>query len=649
MKTVIKFSFIALLYFVTSCSQPDNQPNILFIMSDDHAAHAISSYGSLVNKTPNIDRLATEGMRFDQMMVTNSICAPSRATLLSGKFNHQNGFLQNGYSFDGSQQTFPKLLQEAGYETAIIGKWHLKSEPTGFDHYNVMPGHGRFYDCWFKEKGKTWRDGVAGGEVIEGYLTDVITDLSIDWLEGRQTDKPFCLMVHHKAPHSPHHPDSIHADMYKNEVLIEPATLYDDWATRSAALNMTEYSKIADCNYPEYKDLVESIPNVNERTKIMYQAYMKGYLRLVASLDENIGRLLDYVDQAGLKDNTIVIYTSDNGFFLGDHGFYNKMWMYEEALRIPMIVRYPKEIKAGSSNDLMVQNIDFAPTFLDYAGANIPSDLQGLSFRDILRGKNPKDWRDKIYYHYYEGYEIPEQFGIRTKTDKLVCFPASGDQPYWELFDLENDPQELSNIYNKLESTGIQKDLKEELDNIRIHYGDTSDMNVSGTRFIEIEHKAKGQPVNLKFPNSPKYPGGSNLPLTDGIINHVSPRWAFDYDKWLGFEVDDLDALIDLGEPVMLKQISVRFLDKLDSWIFPPEEVQISISSDGEEFINLTVQLDKERAEGGVAFIHHFTALTNNSSVRFIRVYAKNVAICPDWHPGDGGKAWMFVDEIIIE
>ena len=288
MNFISKLSFIALLYFASSCNQLDNQPNILFIMSDDHAAHAISAYGSLVNKTPNIDRLATEGMRFDQMMVSNSICAPSRATLLTGKFNHQNGFLQNGYSFDGSQQTFPKLLQEAGYETAIIGKWHLKSEPTGFDHYNVMPGHGRFYDCWFKEKGKTWRDGVAGGEVIEGYLTDVITDLSIDWLKNRKSDKPFCLMVHHKAPHSPHHPDSTHANMYEDVVLPEPATLYDDWATRSEAENMTEFSKIADCNYPEYKDLVESIPDLGERTRIMYQEYMKGYIRLVASLDENI-------------------------------------------------------------------------------------------------------------------------------------------------------------------------------------------------------------------------------------------------------------------------------------------------------------------------------------------------------------------------
>ncbi|MBT3243196.1 MAG: sulfatase [Bacteroidetes bacterium] len=648
MNFISKLSFIALLYFASSCNQLDNQPNILFIMSDDHAAHAISAYGSLVNKTPNIDRLATEGMRFDQMMVSNSICAPSRATLLTGKFNHQNGFLQNGYSFDGSQQTFPKLLQEAGYETAIIGKWHLKSEPTGFDHYNVMPGHGRFYDCWFKEKGKTWRDGVAGGEVIEGYLTDVITDLSIDWLKNRKSDKPFCLMVHHKAPHSPHHPDSTHANMYEDVVLPEPATLYDDWATRSEAENMTEFSKIADCNYPEYKDLVESIPDLGERTRIMYQEYMKGYIRLVASLDENIGRLLNHVDQAGLKEKTIVIYTSDNGFFLGDHGFYNKMWMYEEALHIPMIVRYPKEIKAGSSNDLMVQNIDFAPTFLDYAGANIPPDIQGLSFRTILNGKNPKDWRDKIYYHYYEGYEIPEQFGIRTKTDKLVCFPNSGDQPYWELFDLENDPQELNNIYNQA-STGVQKDLMEDLNTLRKQYGDTLDLSGSNTRFIQIENTAKGQALKLKYPNSPKYPGGSDHPLTDGIINHVSPRWAFDYSKWVGFEVNDLDALLDFGESVMLNKVSVRFLDKLDSWIFPPETVQISVSSDGKKFIDLPVKLDKERAEGGVAFIHHFNAETNNLSVRFIRVYAKNVAICPGWHPGDGGKAWMFVDEIIIE
>jgi len=241
----------SLPFLMASCGESGARPNMIFIMSDDHAAHAIGCYGSKINKTPNIDRLAGGGMRFERMMVTNSICAPSRATLLTGQFNHENGFLQNGYSFDGGQQTFPKLLQRAGYETAIVGKWHLKSEPTGFDYYNVIPGHGRFFDCPFKQKGKVWRDGVSGGEEVEGYLTDVITDLSIDWIENRRSKKPFCLMVHHKSPHEPHHSDEKHARMYDDVEIPEPATLYDGWETRRAAAGATGNSRMADCNYPQ--------------------------------------------------------------------------------------------------------------------------------------------------------------------------------------------------------------------------------------------------------------------------------------------------------------------------------------------------------------------------------------------------------------
>jgi len=636
-------------FFLSSCQQFLDRPNILFIMSDDHAAHAISCYGSKINNTPNIDRLAKEGMRFNKMMVTNSICAPSRATLLTGKFNHKNGFLQNGYSFEGEQQTFPKLLQQAGYETAIIGKWHLKSEPTGFDYYNVIPGQGRFFDCRFKEKGKTWRDGVSGGIETKGYLTDVVTDISINWLENRKATKPFCLMVHHKAPHAPHDSDEKHAQMYNDVEIPEPQTLYDDWENRLPAATVTGNSKIADCNYPEYAEFVSQYTGHKERTKEMYQIYMKGYLRLVASLDDNIGRLVNYIDSNNLKENTIVIYTSDNGFFLGDHGFFNKMWMYEESLHIPLIVRYPKEIQPRTENNDMVQNIDFAPTFLDYADAKLRGDMHGQSFRTLLRGSTPDDWRDQIYYHYYEGYDVPEQYGVRTKTHKLVCYSEFKNTKYWELFDLINDPLEMDNVYSNPTYSDILKDLKKALAELRIQYDDTEEVRASKQKFHKIEHLAIGCPVSLKYLPSPRYKGGSKSPLTDGIVNNISPSWSFYYDKWLGFEVEDLDATIDLQKLKKVNQISIRFLEKLDSWIFPPTEVNVQVSSDGRSFTKINTKNVKKRYEGGIAYLHLNIGYVDSKPVRYVRVQAKNMAICPDWHPGAGGKAWLFIDEIMVE
>ncbi|MBI9016483.1 MAG: sulfatase-like hydrolase/transferase [Phycisphaerae bacterium] len=624
------------------------QPNIIFIMSDDHASGAISCYGSKINKTPNIDKLAAEGMRFDAMTITNAICAPSRATLLTGKYNHKNGFLQNGYSFNGDQQTFPKLLQAAGYQMAIVGKWHLKSQPTGFDYYSVIPGHGKFFDCKFKETGRPWRDGVAGGEIVKGYLTDVITDKSINWLKGRDQSKPFCLMVHHKAPHEPHEPDARHADMYADIDIPEPDTLYDDWSTRLAAGSASGFSQIANCNYPEYEELVKKYPDAKERTKVMYQAYIKGYLQLVASLDDNIGRLLQYIDSSDLKDNTIVVYTSDNGFFLGNHGFYNKMWFYDQALYVPLIVRYPQEVKAGSVNNDMVQNIDFAPTFLDYAGVQIPADLQGRSMRALLGGQSDAKWRDKVYYHYYEGYDIPEQYGIRTKTHKLICYPNFKDELYWELFDLVKDPAELVNIYDQDQYAQIQKQLHADLVQLRQHYGDNNEVHGPKTKTSEVKNLAQGCPVQLKYPCSPKYPGGSENALTDGIINNVSPRWAFYYDKWMGFESTHLGATIDLKKMHNVKAIKTRFLDKADSWIFAPDAVRIYVSDDGEHYYEINVELNRQRTEGGLAYINIYQG-SPIQAIRYVRVMARNIEVCPDWHPGAGQPAWMFIDEIIVE
>ncbi|NLF08509.1 MAG: sulfatase [Pirellulaceae bacterium] len=436
-------------------------PNIVFIMSDDHAAHALRCYGNKIISTPNIDRLAGQGMRFTMALGVHSLCAPSRAVLLTGKHSHLNGMTGNFTRFDGAQQTFPKLLQAAGYETAIVGKWHLGyAPPTGFDYYKIMRGQGAYYDCKFLETGKDWH-------IEKGYLTNVITDTSIDWLKNRRSDKPFCLMVHHKAPHGPYDHELRHAKLFEDLTIPEPDTLYDDWSTRDP-LRTGKYppSKMLDGSWPRenYQPFLDSVPNDRRaRISLLYQMLFKDYFRLVVSLDENVGRLLDYLDQAGLNENTIVIYTSDNGFFLGEHGLYNKMWMYEESLKLPLIVRYPGVVKPGSVNDDLVCNLDFASTFLDFAGAEVPADMQGKSIRPLLLGERPADWRQSVYYHYHGAYDMPEHYGLRTKTHKLIHFPKYGDGNYWELFDLDNDPRELHNIYDNPAQAERVAELKAEL------------------------------------------------------------------------------------------------------------------------------------------------------------------------------------------
>ena len=441
----------------------DGQPNILFIMADDHCLQAMGCYGSKTMKTPHLDRLAQQGMRFTHMTATNSLCAPSRAVLLTGKYSHINGLRSNGIEFDGSQQTFPKLLKEVGYETAIVGKWHLKTEPQGFDYYNVMPGQGRFIDCPLKEKGKPWTDGGKGGTVHKGYLTDVISNISIDWLDNhRNRQKPFCLMVHHKAPHGPHDPAPRHRALFKDETIPEPPTLLDDYSGRAPETiqGKLQSSRMAICRYPQYREEIARFKGDHAKaTRHMYQAFMKGYLRLVASLDENVGRLLDHLDQSGLSRNTVVIYTSDNGFFNGEHGFFNKMWMYEPSLHMPLLVRHPGLAKQGSKCDELISMVDMAPTILDLAGARIPKDMQGASIKPLLQGKN-STWRDAVYYHYYKAYNVPEQYGVRTRTHKLVYYPKLDEKHRWELFDLQKDPQEMHNLHNMAEHRQIAMELR---------------------------------------------------------------------------------------------------------------------------------------------------------------------------------------------
>ncbi len=456
---------------LSSCMSPgrgeggSKRPNIIFIMSDDHAAHALSCYGSRINKTPHLDRLAREGMRFDHCYATNSLCAPSRATILTGKYNHINGLLDNRVIFDGRQETFPKILRRHGYQTAMIGKWHLKSTPTGFDYWNVLPGQGRYHDPVLIEMGER--------KVVKGYVTDLLTDFAIDFLDKkRDPNKPFLMMLHHKAPHRNWQPDKKHAHLYDNVEIPTPPTFDDDHSHRASPARTCDMSILRTLTVNDVKAPFPKGLTPHQLKVWKYERFIKDYLRCIASVDENVGRLLDYLDRSGLAENTMVVYTSDQGFFLGDHGWFDKRFFYEESDRMPLLIRFPGRVKPGSVNKDLVSNVDFAPTFLDVAGAPIPPDMQGRSFKPLLFGEHPAGWRKSFYYHYYEfpaEHKVRRHYGVRTDRYKLIYYYRIGE---WELFDLKKDPQELRSVYGDPAYADVQRRLKAELKRLRKELGD---------------------------------------------------------------------------------------------------------------------------------------------------------------------------------
>ena len=430
-------AFLPALCAALVIASADDRPNILFIMTDDHAAHAISCYGSKVNTTPHLDRLAAGGMIFKNAFVTNSICTPSRATILTGKYSHLNGTPVFN-RFDGSQPTVAKMLQAAGYHTGMIGKWHLGSDPTGFDRWIVLPGQGVYHDPDFL---------IPEGRVsTKGYVTDIITDLGLRFLDTRPADKPFFLMLHHKAPHRPWDPDEKHRAQFADKDIPEPATLFDDYTTRPAALPENKQTIARDLTARDLKLAPPAGLTGDALIHWKYQRYMRDYLACVASVDDNIGRVLDYLDARDLAKNTLVIYTSDNGFFLGDHGLFDKRFMYEPSLRVPLIIRWPGVTKPGSTTDAMALNLDYAETFLDAAREKIPADMQGSSLVPLLKGELPDDWRTQFYYRYYHDpgdHNTRAHYGLRTATEKLIYY---WKQDACEFFDLRSDPDELHNI-----------------------------------------------------------------------------------------------------------------------------------------------------------------------------------------------------------
>jgi arylsulfatase A-like enzyme len=462
-------------------------PNILFIFTDDHASQALSAYGHKLNliQTPNLDRIAKEGALFQRCLVPNSICGPSRAVIQTGKYSHINGFVRNGNRFDGSQPTFPKMLQGAGYQTAVIGKWHLETDPTGFDHWHILPGQGIYYNPPM----------IRDGERVkhEGYTTDLITDFSIQWLRERDKSKPFMLMAQHKAPHREWAPALRHLGWNGDRVFPEPETLFDDYSGRGRAereQDMTlaktftprdskmeappylneEQRKAWDAYYvPRNQAFVESDLSGDDLVRWRYQRYMHDYLGTILAVDESVGRLLDYLDEEGLAENTLVVYASDQGFYLGEHGWFDKRWIYEESLTTPMLARWPGTIPAGQTVTAMTSVIDLPETFLEVAGVPIPDDMQGRSLMPLLQGETPADWRTSFYYHYYEfpgAHDVRRHYGVVTDRYKLFHF-YEPEMNYWTLIDNQADPHELTNVYDDPKYADIRGRLHDELSQLR--------------------------------------------------------------------------------------------------------------------------------------------------------------------------------------
>jgi len=479
------------------------RPNIIFIMSDDHASAAVSAYNSRISKilpTPNIDRLAVQGAILNACYATNSISTPSRAAILTGQYSQKNGVYTLSDKLDTNKLTLAKILQKSGYTTAMVGKWHLVTEPKGFDDYACLIGQGIYYNPPLIEKNRT--DGVdfekSKGTPYIGHCTDVITQRAIEWLEKRDSKKPFFLMCHFKAPHRPWQPAEKYKHLLDNITIPEPENLYDNYETRGSYTDSLTMS----LEYMDSTDLKTTIPknlSRDEHRKWAYQLYLKDYLRCIAGIDENVGILLDYLKNNGLDSNTIVIYTSDQGFFLGEHGWFDKRLMQEESIKMPFLIRYPKEIKPGTVNKDMSLNVDFAPTLLDYAGVAIPSDMQGKSFRKNLSGSTSKDLRKSIYYRYWmhndfyhravanlgirtERYKLIFYYGapLNMKGAKLPCYP-----PVWELYDLKEDPMEMKNLYSNPKYKTIIKKLKDEILTQRRILGDEDDNSVDMRKIMD--------------------------------------------------------------------------------------------------------------------------------------------------------------------
>lgn len=681
---------ITILYSCSSNQKKDKEnsisPNIIFIMSDDHAMNAISSYGNSVNQTPNIDRIADEGVRFNNSFCTNAICAPSRAVMLTGKYSHVNGHINNLVTFDGSQQTFPKLLQENGYQTAMIGKWHLKSDPTGFDYWNILPGQGQYYNPDFIEMGEQKK--------VDGYVTDLITDFSMDWLDNRDKSKPFCLLVHHKAPHRNWMPRLDHINKFDNVDIPVPENYFDNYENRGPSAKNQQLSVIEnmtmgyDLKLTQGKDSTEWINDygdwayqrMNDEQKETWnkaylkknnqfyedkpqgkdlaiwkhRRYMEDYLATIESVDENIGRLLDYLDKNGLTENTIIVYTSDQGFFLGEHGWFDKRFMYDESLKMPLVVRYPNAVKKGLVSNDIVLNLDFAATFLDYAGVEIPEDIQGESLREVLAGNTSNDWRDAMYYHYYEHpsqHNVYRHYGVRTNNYKLIHFYH--DEDYWELYDLQKDPHEMNNVYDNAEYAELVINLKNKLKELQVKYKEPNPKSYLeeyiANQKEEVKNLALKAPIKYITSYSDKYKGTGDYPLTDGFIKKITKHTAGEYSGYVGYEEKNMEIVLEYQGSENAETVNLFSIENVGAWIFRPQKVAFLISDNNKDFelLEAPKEIELISEEGTIRL--QYKAELKGKSFKYLKIIAENIGFCPKGHVGENLPAWLFVDEIAVQ
>lgn len=669
-RNLLALGATALLPAIALRGQEPSRPNIVFIMADDHAAKAISCYGSGLNQTPNIDRIAENGVRFTNCFCTNAISGPSRASILSGQLSHQHGFINNASHCDSSMQTLPLLLDASGYQTALFGKWHLNCDPAGFDTWKILPGQGEYYNPDFIENGLKQRH--------EGYVTDLITQFTLDWLNQCDTTRPFAVMVHHKAPHRnwQARPDLI--TLYDTASLPLPGNFNDGYSKRPAARQQKmsvalDLERGEDLKFPPVTDgrtttgynrlsnedrhRIDSLFLVRnagapaaERDyqkwqEWKYRRYLADYLATVYSVDQEVGEVLDWLKQHHLEENTIVVYVSDQGMFLGEHGWFDKRFMYEESLRMPLLISWPGQIKPGTVNDQLLMNIDLAPTLLDMAGIQAPASGQGKSFQDFI--DTTERLRDAVWYHYFEypgPHSVKRHYGIRTDRYKLIHFYHDID--HWELYDLEKDPGEMKNVYGDPEYWDVIGMMHHKLKALQEQYGDT---NMTVPPCIQkVPNLALNSSYKLRYSYSLRYRGDTENPLTNGNIEHPDCDANTLSPAWNGFRGVPLDIAIKLGKKTRASTVELRFLHLPESWIFAPDTVQVfSGSGKSQEVLQPEPDIRHEpRKGGGEVVIYSFTFRARE--LKTISVRAVNRGTCPPDHPGAGQPAWLFCDEVIV-
>jgi len=577
-------------------------------------------------------------------------------------------------------------MQQGGYQTAMIGKWHLKSHPTGFDYWNVLPGQGAYYNPVFIDMGKRKKH--------EGYVTDLTTDFALDWLGKRDEKKPFFLMLQHKAPHRNWMPGPKHLTMYDDVEIPEPTTLFDNYEGRTSAASNQEMTiaNHMDESYDLKVDKSENskegwfrdwMPNKlksmtekqrtdwlaayepknqafldanlkgDELVKWKYQRYIKDYLRCIASVDDNVGRVLDYLEKEGLDKNTLIIYTSDQGFYLGEHGWYDKRFMYEESYRMPMLMQFPNRIKKGSSSKTLLMNLDFAPTMLEFAGLPIPNDMQGKSFQNIATSGKGK-LRDAAYYHYFEFpgvHAVKRHYGIRTDRYKLIHYYHDVDE--WEFFDLETDPQEMKNIYEEKSSKKIIEEMKKQLKKLQVEYKDTPDNFLPNLNRTSKKHLAVNATYHFLQKPEDRYNKNDLAKLSDGNFWEYSKYTSLPFDTWTGFKENDCELILDLGKSMPIQNIGINCYQNPDSWIYFPKNIEVSFSKNNTSnstFTNMrSIEMEAINYEEGISLFDFSKKEYEVIEARFLKIKIQRTNKIPEGMPGEGKNAWLFIDEIVVE